>query len=123
LEVLHDSELSEDRFGGGGAVLCDAEALDVGGDVGVEVLAVGERFEIDVGDAADSCLGCNDAAGGEVEMGDRDVCVERRSGGVRQIDGSFGAITCEPPPGTCALSLNGEAAVGETLVSSALSCW
>ena len=29
----------------------------------------------------------------------------------------------EPPPGTCAVSLNGEAAVGETLVSSALSCW
>ena len=34
----------------------------------------------------------NDAAGGEVEMGESGVCVERRSGGVGLIDGAGGAV-------------------------------
>src|SRR5258708_27710489 len=92
LEVLRDGELNEDGFRGGGAVLCDAEILDVGGYVGVEVLAVGEGFEIDVGDAADAGVGCDDAAGGQVEMGEGGVGVEGRGGGVGVIDGACGAV-------------------------------
>src|SRR5216684_3254983 len=60
LQVLREGELNEDGFRGGGAVLRDAEILDVGGYVGVEVLAVREGFEIDVGEAADSGVGCDD---------------------------------------------------------------
>ena len=49
----------------------------VGGDVGVEILAVGERFQIDVGETADSGVGRDDSAGGKVEVGEGGVCVER----------------------------------------------
>jgi len=95
VHILSNGELDIDGLSRRRAVLCDAKALDFGGDVCVEVLAVGECSEIDIGDAADAGVRGNDVAGGEVEVRDGYVCVEGCCGGVCVIDGAAGAVTGE----------------------------
>ncbi len=52
----------------------------------IEVLAIGEGFGIDVGDAADACVGGDDSAGGKIDVLEGGVNVERCSCGVLLVE-------------------------------------
>ena len=91
--------------------------------IGFGLMSVGSERLIEIGDAGNPGRRIDESRLSQVQSLDRDFGIERSEGGIILIDRSgfsFDSIRL-PPPGSCAVILNGKEDVSDRLVTSILT--